>query len=78
MDLVGGVDSRGGYILKILHVETKESGPLGVGGMRRARPLDPPMLRLSFLTTEFRVGLSLPTVGIKRDSVVTNVYTIKK
>ena len=23
-----GVDSRGGYILKILYVETKESGPL--------------------------------------------------
>ena len=25
----GGVDSRGGYVLKILHVKTKESGPLG-------------------------------------------------
>ena len=24
-----GVDSRGGYILKILYAETKESGPLG-------------------------------------------------
>ena len=32
----GGVDSQGGYILKILHVETKEFGPLG--GVRRARP----------------------------------------
>ena len=28
----GGVDSRGGYVSKILYVETKES-----------RPLDPPM-----------------------------------
>ena len=25
---VGGVDSRGGYVSKILLVETKESGPL--------------------------------------------------
>ena len=25
----GGMDSRGGYISKILHVKTKESGPLG-------------------------------------------------
>ena len=40
MDLVGGaVDPRGGYVLKILHVKMKESGP--VGG--RAPPLDPPM-----------------------------------
>ena len=30
MDLVeGGVDSRGGYILKIVYVKTKELGPLG-------------------------------------------------
>ena len=35
------MDSQGGYISKILYVETKEPGPLG--GMRRARPpLDPP------------------------------------
>ena len=25
----GGVDSRGSYVLKILYVKTKESGPLG-------------------------------------------------
>ena len=38
MDLVGGaMDPRGGYISKILHVKTKESGPVG-GGARRARP----------------------------------------
>ena len=37
MDLVGGaVDPRGGYVSKILHVKTKESGP--VGGARRAPP----------------------------------------
>ena len=44
VDLVGGaVDPRGGYVSKILHVKTKESGPIG-GGARRARPpLDPPM-----------------------------------
>ena len=34
VDLVGGaVDPRGGYISKILHVKTKEPGPV-----------DPPML----------------------------------
>ena len=37
-----GVDSRGGYVSKIIYVKTKESGPLG--GVRRARPLDPPMV----------------------------------
>ena len=25
----GGMDSQGGYVSKILYVETKESGPLG-------------------------------------------------
>ena len=30
VDLVGGdVDSWGGYVLKILYVKTKESGPIG-------------------------------------------------
>ena len=44
MDLVwGAVDPRGSYILKILHVKMKESGP--VGGARAGRaPLDPPMI----------------------------------
>ena len=38
VDLIGGgVDSRGGYVLKILYVKMKELGPLG-GGMHRARP----------------------------------------
>ena len=42
VDLVGGVDSRGGYVLKILYVKMKESGPLG--GRVPGMPLDPPML----------------------------------
>ena len=33
----GGVDSRGGYVSKILYVKTKESGPLG--GVCQVRPL---------------------------------------
>ena len=39
VDLMGGVDSRGDYVLKILYVETKESGPLGghVPGMPPSR-----------------------------------------
>ena len=32
MDLIGGgVDSRGGYVSKILYVKTKELGPLRGG-----------------------------------------------
>ena len=39
MDLVGGaVDPRGGYVLKILHVKTKESGPVGGAHAGRAPP----------------------------------------
>ena len=47
VDLVeGGVDSWGGYVSKILYVETKESGP------RRTSPLDPPMMEwLMFKST---------------------------
>ena len=41
----GGMDSRSGYVSKILYVETKESGPLG----RRepgTPPLDPPVMSI--------------------------------
>ena len=39
MDLVGGgVDSRGGYVLKILYVKTKELGPLEGARAGRAPP----------------------------------------
>ena len=42
MDLVGGaMDPRGSYVSKILHVNMKESGP--VGGVPGVPPLDPPM-----------------------------------
>ena len=41
VDLVGGADSRGSYVSKILCVETKESGPLGAGHSP-GTPLDPP------------------------------------
>ena len=48
MDLVGGaVDSRGGYVSKILYVKTKELGPLGGGARAGRAPLDPPMLMFS-------------------------------
>ena len=44
VDLVGaGVDSRDGYVSKILYVKTKESGPLGVWCAPGTPPLDPPM-----------------------------------
>ena len=38
----GGVDSRGGYVSKILYVKTKESGSVG-GVCAGHAPLDPPM-----------------------------------
>ena len=42
MDLVGGgMDSRGGYVLKILYVKMKESGPLG-GRAPGSASVDPP------------------------------------
>ena len=34
----GAVDSRGGYVSKMLHVKTKESGPVGGGGAPGAPP----------------------------------------
>ena len=37
------MDSRGGYVSKILYVKTKESGPLVGGGRALGTPLDPPM-----------------------------------
>ena len=46
VDLMGGHDSRGGYVSKILYVETKESGSLG--GVRLAHPLDPPMVNNTY------------------------------
>ena len=44
---LGGVDSRGGYVSKILYVKTKESGPLGGRAPGTPPPLDPPMLYIS-------------------------------
>ena len=38
-----GVDSWGGYVLKILYVKMKESGPLG-GREPGTPPSDPPMI----------------------------------
>ena len=37
MNLVGGVDSLGGYVSKIWYVEPEESGPLG-GGLAPGTP----------------------------------------
>ena len=53
----GGVDSRGGYVLKILYVEMKESGPLG--GMRWAHLLRPANghIKVQTVTTVAHSGL---------------------
>ena len=56
------MDSRGGYISKILYVETKESGPLG--GYAWARPLlDPPMasVRIPLLLTLLTYTVYIPS-----------------
>ena len=44
VNLMGGTDCQGGYVLKILYVKTKESGLLE--GAHQQRPLDPPMLKI--------------------------------
>ena len=54
MDLVGGgVDSRGGYVSKILYVKTKELGPLGGARAGRAPPRSAnvlePLSKIKFL-----------------------------
>ena len=41
------MDPRGSYVSKILHVKTKESGPVG-GARAGCAPLDPPMNSNSF------------------------------
>ena len=61
VDHVGGVDSQGSYTSQILYVKMKEPGPLG-GGLRRARPLDPPMTKYGYLVLKR-----------KTSEVVTNV-----
>ena len=68
---VGGVDSQGSYISKILYVKTKESGPLG--GVCRARPLNPPMQLDSNVQDKKRTsvknkGNSRPMIEINNDT----------
>ena len=41
------MDSRGGYDSKILYVKTKESGPLGGGGVRRRGILPFPLFHIA-------------------------------
>ena len=43
--LGGAVDFRHGHFLVKMYAKTKELGPIG-GGVRPARPLDPPMIRI--------------------------------
>ena len=62
MDLVGGVDSRGGYISKILYVETKESGPSFILQWSFEFILNPPMFNF-FQYLEARFGKNFPSLG---------------
>ena len=64
MDLVGGaVDPQGGYVLKILHVKMKESGPVG-GKCAGRTPLDPPMQNLHLADSYVSPNISLDTFGL--------------
>ena len=49
----GGVDLRHGHFSVKMYVKTKELGPIG-GGVRPARPIDPPMFIIYLVQT---VGL---------------------
>ena len=52
VDLVrGGVDSRGGYVSKILYVKTKELGPWGGARAGRAPPRSANDYAMSFAIT---------------------------
>ena len=42
VDLVGGANSRGSYVSKILYVKIKESGPLGAGLRQCKGQIDSP------------------------------------
>ena len=41
-----GMDLWRGHFLVKMYAKMKELGPIG-GGVRRARPLDPPMIRIN-------------------------------
>ena len=52
----GGVDSRGGYVSKILYVKMKEFGPKG-GRAPGTPPLDPPMGVIFEANKTFHISL---------------------
>ena len=73
MDLVGGaVDPRGGYVSKILHVKTKESGPVG-GAHAGCAPLDPPMISLEFFASSTCKTSILQHIGLLIKSKIWNM-----
>ena len=81
MDLVGGgVDSRGGYISKILFVKMKELGPLGGERAPGASPLDPPMMYIASIvfafvnTTDIDVVLVTVSINILKYEINHNFY----
>ena len=57
--VVGAVDPRGGYILKILHVKTKESGPVGGACARHAPPRSANACCQSIACLHYPVSLSV-------------------
>ena len=62
----GSVDSRGGYISKILYVKTKESGPL-VGRRALGVPLDLPMHLTHWHETKWRRCLAMGVSWFGKD-----------
>ena len=63
MDLVGGVDSQGSYISKILYVKTKESRPLAVADPGGVPPAHAP-LRVQILLFDIQIFRNVATSGV--------------
>ena len=69
MDLVrGAVDPRGGYVSKILHVKTKESGPVGGG---RAPGAPPPRSANGMIRKQERITQERPHGVTKKETILS-------
>ena len=69
----GGVDLRCGHFSVKMYAETKELGPTG-GGMRPARPLDPPMKHIQFKYKPYFFDNQLFNVAVTGNALGVMVY----
>ena len=71
------MDSRGGYISKILYVKMKESGSLG-GRAMGTPPLDPPMVQVWVQTVTFLFTLIKILICDKHSELKKNIRCTKR